>query len=151
MLAILRYWQPILAALLVAVASWYLHSWRVDALKAKHGEEIKAAVASAVTVERDACAKQQKLTQGVSDAYQKKLAAANARYNNAVRELLTATGNPASPTAGTAERRDAAPGAGRLYYADEAGAIPALERAAIASRQAEQLIACQDFIRAERR
>lgn len=152
MLVFLRaFWSQILVAVIVAGIAWKIDDWRVTALKAKHQQEIKTAVADAVKIERDECTAQQKLTQGVSDAYQKKLSAANARYNAATRELLSKSrdGVPSSP--GTAGGHDAASGTGRLYYADPSGALPAVERSFTATKQAGQLIACQEFIRAERK
>jgi len=94
------------------------------------------------------CAKQQKLAQGVSDAYQKKLNATTARYNDALRQLRSSSGN-SLPT-GAASRPNATTSGERLYWTDENVARAALDLAATADRQTQQLLACQDFIRKER-
>lgn len=94
---------------------------------------------------RQDCAEQQKLAQGVSDAYQKKLNATTARYNDALRQLRSSNDNTL-PTRAASGHNATASGE-RLYWSDENVARAALDLAATADRQTQQLTACQDFIR----
>lgn len=94
------------------------------------------------------CTEDQKKAQGVSNEYQKKLTSTNAKLNDALRRLRNSERKTDDRTS---SGYNATSGDGRLYYADPTGAVPSLERAAIATKQAEQLIACQNFILEERR
>lgn len=94
------------------------------------------------------CSEDQKKSQGVSNEYQKKLTSTNAKLNDALRRLRNSERKTDDRTS---SGYNATSGDGRLYYADPTGAVPSLERAAIATKQAEQLIACQNFILEERR
>ena len=129
------------AVLSIFSSGWYVHSQIAET-------RLKNALAAQEAALHEDCTKQQKLAQGVSDAYQKKLSATTARYNDALRQLRSSNGN-ALPT-GAASRSDAATSTERLYWTDENVARAALDLAATADRQTQQLLACQDFIRKER-
>ena len=109
---------------------------------------VQSGVDAAVKSERAACEADIKLTGGIADEYRKKTAAADARYADAVGKLYDATHNqPAKPRATVAAGgNNGAASGGRLYYADASGARPALDRALIATHQANQLIGCQAYI-----
>ncbi len=113
--------------------------------------EIQTAADAVVKTEREACAADQALTKGVSDGYQKNLTAANRRYADAVGLLYDASHkNGCAIPSGAGVGLDAGAHDNRLYYADQRAAYAALERARIATTQAEQLTACQKFINGER-
>ena len=95
-----------------------------------------------VEAERQICQANQKKTQEVSDALQKRLKATDARHAAYVKRLLKSKLQPA----GTSSRHDAAAGSDRLPDAD----ITLLGLGAAAEQQTSQLIACQDFVRKER-
>lgn len=120
-----------------------------DATVAQEKQDAATAAAQAVN---DQCAKDKALTSGVSHEYQIKLKAANDRLSAALGSLYDARhgDDKSSGISGSAGGRDGLSSAYGLYYADERAAVAALDRAAIATRQAEQLIACQGFIRGER-
>lgn len=96
-----------------------------------------------VEAERQTCQDNQKKTQEVSNALQKRLKATDARHADYVSRLLK---HEASKSAGTASRHDAAAGSDRLPDAD----LTLLGLGAAAEQQTSQLIACQDFVRKER-
>lgn len=135
---------------LLAITGAFLASfsagWYVRAEIAESRQERALAAQEKALIEE--CTRQQKLTQEVSDAYQKRLSATTTRYNDAVRQLRASSGN-ALP-AGAAGRHDAAASGERFYWTDEAVARAALDLAATADRQTQQLLACQDFVRKER-
>ncbi len=110
----------------------------------KHAKEL-ASLEETLTAK---CTEDQKKAQGVSNEYQKKLTSTTAKLNAALRRLHD---NQTASNDRATSGYNATSGDGRLYYANPAGAVPSLERAAIATKQAEQLIACQNFIREERR
>lgn len=93
------------------------------------------------------CAKDQALAQGVSNEYQIKLTNTTNKLNAALRKLREP--RPTTEDSSTSGH-DATSGSGRLYYTDPEHAVPILELAGIATKQAEQLIACQSFIKKER-
>lgn len=145
-LSILKFAIPLA---LVAGLYFYAHDagWRKrDATVA---DEIKAAVHESVDKERAACEKELKLIGGIADELQKQKDNTSNLYADAVGKLYDATHNRnkgagfTSPAIGDS----LPPRAGRLYYADPAGALPAIQRARIATDQANQLMGCQAYIR----
>lgn len=100
----------------------------------------------AVKAANELCEKNAKLTDGVTDALNKKLATANARHADAIGRLYDAAHRPPVSAIGN----DGASYDNGLYYADRRAATAALDRAFIASKQAEQLTACQSFVKQER-
>lgn len=95
-----------------------------------------------VEAERQICQANQKRTQEVSNALQKRLKATDARHAAYVSRLLRHELQSSS----TASRRDAAAGGHGLPDAD----LGLLGLGAAAERQTSQLTACQEFIRKER-
>jgi hypothetical protein len=124
--------------------SYGLYSVTSYFTKLKHAKELTS-LEETLTAK---CAEDQKKVQGVSNEYQKKLTSTTAKLNAALRRLHN---NQTASNDRATSGYNATSGDGRLYYSDPAGAVPSLERAAIATKQAEQLIACQNFIREERR
>ncbi len=142
MLMFLRLLPYGLPALVAALLVWKATAWWYEG-------EIKDAVQTARAEEIAACTKAQAITQGVADATQTKLDAVHARYADALGRLYDAThGN--APASGNTQPSDEAATDNRLYYAHPSAARAALDRARIASEQAEQLVGCQAFLRAER-
>lgn len=128
--------------LIAAVAA--LMTWK--ACGVWYGFEIAAAkreTAAAVEAERQTCQANQKKTQEVSNALQKRLKATDARHADYVSRLLK---HEASKSAGAASRHDATAGSNGL---PDAG-VQLLGLAATCERQTGQLIACQEFVRKER-
>jgi len=148
-LSIIKFLLPVA---LLAAFGFYEHDagWKSrDATVTIEKQQIAEATAKD---ERAACAKDQALTQGVSHDYQAKLKAANDRLAAALGGLYDAhhPQSTASGISGGTSGRNATTYNNGLYYTDERAATAALNLAAIASRQAEQLVACQAFITKER-
>ena len=139
---LIRFLPYILPAIVAAMLGW-------KAAAMWYEGEIDDAVQTARAEEIAACTKAQAITQGVADATQTKLDAIHARYADALGRLYDAT-HSAAPTTGNAKPSDETATDHRLYYADPSAARAALDRARIASEQAEQLVGCQAFLRAER-
>lgn len=139
---LLRFLPYILPAIVAAMLGW-------KAAAMWYEGKITNAVETARAEEIAACTKAQAITQGVADVTQTKLDAVHARYADALGRLYDAThGKP--PATGNTQPSDEAATDHRLYYADPSAARAAIDRARIASEQAEQLVGCQAFIRAER-
>lgn len=120
-----------------------------DATVLQEKQDAALAAANAVS---EKCAKDKALTNEVSYEYQEKIKAANDRLAAALGSLYDVRHNKSGGTTArdAAGRRDDGAADNRLYYPNERAAASALERAAVATRQAEQLIACQGFIKRER-
>lgn len=129
----------IIPALLAAFITWFVsdavNGLRTASLKAEHAKQIEA--------ERQTCQANQKKTQEVSNALQKRLKDTSTRHADYVSRLLK---HEAVRSAGAASRHDAAAGSDRLPDAD--GQLLGL--AATCERHTSQLIACQEFVRKER-
>lgn len=145
-LLITKLWSQTLAFAVGFILAFKLVTWWTAADLAIERMRGERNTAIAVNDERYYCAENQKITEGVSDGLRKRVALANDRYADAVASLWDAR-HQNSPAANRTGLNNGTAAGGRLYYADPAGAMPALKRAHIASQQAEQLIACQAFIR----
>ena len=148
----MTWWITLLKIGLPVAAVAALYFWAHDAgWRDRDGTvqaEVQDAVNEAVNKERKECATEQESVGVLIDELQKQKNLANNQYADAIAKLYDAThsagGSPAKSSA-TGSDNGVASG-GRLYYADAAGAIPALQRAKIATDQANQLIGCQAYI-----
>lgn len=144
-LTVLKYGLPI--ALLAAFYFW-AHDAGWKDRDSTVATEKQSAVDAAVKGERDACTAETQKLGGINAKLYKGLEKANNLYADAVGSLYDTRhiADPAAGVAGAAGSDNGAASGGRLYYADPAGAVPALSRAQTATKQAEQLIGCQSYI-----
>ena len=134
-------------AFIAAAVAWHLAGWvnemQVDRLNREHATAMDAAIKA----ERETCAAQKATTKEVSDAYQKKIRDINARHADAVHRLLQHEAGKCVCPADAAPGHDAAAGSDAVYCpGDGINGVDRLGRAAAAERQAQQLIACQDYV-----
>lgn len=153
-MAWLRFLPHIGAAALAAFLAWQAaglwHAGEITALKASHKLALDAKDTeknNAITAERKACAANQAIAQGVSDDLQKKLRSADARHADTIHRLLAHEAAKRLPPAGAAGGRDAGAGANGFPGADSALVVSVIDGGRNAEKQAEQLTACQRFIR----
>lgn len=137
----LRQLAPALAvAFVTAGLALGLHNWRVDRLQEQH----RQAIESTKSAMQLACTAAQNLTQGVSNAYQKKLA----DLNDQLAAVKRVRHNPrcVSTTASATSRRDAAASQQKPAATNAIRAEWLVDFAAEAEKYRLQLIACQDFV-----
>lgn len=137
----LRRLAPALAvAFVTAGLALGLHNWRVDRLQEQH----RQALESTKSAMQLACTAAQNLTQGVSNAYQKKLA----DLNDQLAAVKRVRHNPrcVPTTASATSRRDAAAIQQKPVGTNAIRAEWLVDFAAEAEKYRLQLIACQDFV-----
>lgn len=144
--SVIEFCAPIIA---IAALYFWAHDRGWHARDKDVPAEKQIAVDAAVGKERTQCQSDQELIGGITYDYQIKLDSANSKLADAIGQLYDAKhSTPAAPDVAAASSGDHAPSRnGRLYYADPTGAIPALQRAKIATDQAEQLIGAQAYIK----
>lgn len=139
----------ILAPIGVAAGIYfYGHHVGYDARDALVTAEIESAVSLAVGGERDTCTKELVKNGRITDEISKGKNIAVNLYADAIGKLYDKThdsSGSAGPSTAAGINHEAA-GPGRLYYADPAGAVPAIERSRIATDQAYELIGCQAYV-----
>lgn len=140
MLAILKYWQAILAAIITAILAYMIHDADVLFLEKKQAAEL----AEQANTLRAQCKADQKITAEVSNDYETKLSNLNSQLATVKRLhpsrcILPSTGATGGHDDGTSGGQSGKPDAvdtGTLY--DFAGK---------AEQYRIQLSGCQDFIR----
>jgi hypothetical protein len=136
-----------LIAFLAGAGALFLCGWHVNGLRWE--SKLSDALIEKEAAIRLECETAQKTTAEVSNGYQAKIRDINNRHSVEL-ERVRATVQCARVTGAPGGRDAAAPGGG-FHSAVDVPAEQLLEMASIADRQTAQLIACQEFIRAERR
>jgi hypothetical protein len=140
MIFLLANWRLVLTGASVAVLAYGLHTLDVYRIEDRH----RVAMEAQAQAMAQKCKDDKTITQGVSNAYQKKLADLNRRYRDLGRVqqhecvALSASG----PSGG----RDAASPSGGHVYAHAVDPSQLFEYADDAERIRLQLIACQSFV-----
>lgn len=141
LIALIRYWQPIAAALATAALALMLHTLSANMQEQKH--EYALAQQQSQLIGR--CTQIQAQVQAISDSHQKRLAAANRSLDDA-RRMLNNTCYTVHG-AGASSGHNAA--AGQQVNGGQDARLAAtslLDYASEAERYRSQLLACQEFV-----
>jgi hypothetical protein len=143
---VLKFLAPVA---IVAALYFYAHDAGWKERDATVAAEKQKAVDDQVAIERTACDGEKKALGGIAYDLQKKNDSAYGMYADVVGKLYDRTHAPdgSAGDSRAASGGDGTSGIGRLYYADPAGARPAIDRSLIATKQANRLIGCQAYVR----
>lgn len=139
MIVLLKYWQPIAAAIVTALLAWGAHSLDVSWIEARHAKEL----AAQETALRAECKADKELTKEVSHGYQSKITDLNAKLAALKRVRPSRC---VVPIAGDTAGRSPAAGADKPAGQDGTPAESLYDFAGDAEKYRLQLIACQEFI-----
>lgn len=138
-LMLLKYWQPLAAAIATAALAWLLHSVDVHRLEAKHQRNL---VSNAAAIQAE-CTADKRLTAEVSNDYQTRIAALNNELA-AVKRLRPS--KCVVPTPIPAPGRNEATSRTKPAEEDGVTSDALYDFAGEAEQYRLQLIACQAFI-----
>lgn len=138
---IAKYWQIGVGALLMAILAFGLHSCDVKRIDDMN----KDALAKQVMQDQTQCDEQKKLTQEVSNDYEKKIAALNSRHAADISKLRV--NNTCAIVAVPTSGYNASSGANGLSRNVGIQAWDIIDSAAACDKNTEQLMACQAFIK----